>query len=106
MGAVELLKELETLGVSVSVDGDEMVLRPGARVPSEMMGPLRRAKDEIMAMLTLPTGACTCDPLPSRTEHGALAHAGCGPTYERCSKCGKVWQCKLCQGCRYCRTPG
>ena len=95
MGAVELLQELETLGVSVSVDGDEMVLRPGARVPSEMMGPLRQAKEKIMAMLTyIPDysiTACTC-PQPI------------GPTGpERCQACGLPLLCPNCPGCRGCK---
>ena len=95
MGAAELLKELETLGVSVSVDGDEVVLRPGARVPSEMMGPLRQAKDEIMAMLTqvpdFNATACTC-PQPI------------GPTGpDRCGTCRLPLLCPHCPGCRGCR---
>jgi hypothetical protein len=50
--------------------------------------------------------ACTCDPLPSQREIRARAQAGCGPGYRCCETCGKTWQCKVCLGCRYCRTPG
>ena len=95
MGAVELLKELETLGVSVSADGDEMVLRPGARVPSEMLDPLRQAKAEIMILLThvpdYSITACVCDQPIGPT----------GP--DRCGKCDLALLCPDCPGCRGCR---
>jgi len=95
MGAAELLKELEILGVSASVDGDEMVLRPGARVPADMLGPLRQAKAEIMALLTYvpdySVTACTCDqPI-----------GGTGP--EQCEVCQQPLLCPNCLGCRGCK---
>ena len=95
MGAVELLKELETLGVSVSVDGDEMVLRPGGRVPTDMMGPLRRAKDEIMTLLTH---------VPDYSITACVCSTPVGPTGpDRCHVCelGLLCpECGLCRGCK------
>jgi len=95
MGAAELLKELEILGVEVTVDGDEMVLRPGARVPSEMLDPLRQAKAEIMALLThvpdYSSTACVCD----------QPVGGTGP--ERCGTCQLPLLCPNCPGCRGCK---
>ena len=95
MGAAELLKELETLGVEVTADGDEMVLRHGARVPAEMLEPLRQAKEEIMALLTKvpdysPT-ACTCEQTIGPT----------GP--DRCDTCQLPLLCPNCAGCRGCK---
>ena len=95
MGAAELLKELETFGVVVTADGDEMVLRPGARVPSKMLDPLRQAKAEIMVLLThildYSITACACD-LPI------------GPTgSQRCGTCGLPLLCPNCPGCRGCK---
>ena len=95
MGAAELLKELEILGVEVTADGDEMVLRPGARVPSDMLGSLRQAKAEIMALLIYvpdySVTACVCNqPI-----------GGTGP--ERCGICGLALLCPDCPGCRGCR---
>lgn len=95
MGAVELLKELEILGVEVTVDGDEVVLRPGARVPAEMLDPLRQAKADIMALLTYVPDysitACSCD----------QPVGGTGP--ERCEVCRQPLLCPNCSGCRGCR---
>ena len=110
MGAVELLEELQSYGVSVSLDQDELVLRPGSQVPADLLSEVREYKAQILEFLsirpTYPATPCNCDPLPSQAEFGPMAQAGCGPTYERCDACGYTWRCKLCSGCRYCRDPG
>ena len=110
MGAVELLEELQSCGISVSLDQDELVLRPGSQVPPDLLAEIREHKAQILEFLSIrsmhPATPCCCDPLPSQAEFGAMAQAGCGPKYERCNVCGYMWQCKVCGGCRRCRTPG
>ncbi|MCH7705990.1 MAG: ABC transporter substrate-binding protein [Chloroflexi bacterium] len=85
----------ENLGVEVTVDGDEVVLRPGSRVPSDMIPPLRQAKAEILALLThvpdYSITACTC----------AQPVGGTGP--ERCGACQLPLLCPNCPGCRGCK---
>ena len=53
----------------------------------------------------LADNSCICNPLPSR-DVGPLSSAGVGPDIERCGTCGKTWRCRICDGCRYCRSPG
>ena len=102
MGAVELLKELEILGVSVSVDGDEVVLRPGSRVPSDMIPPLRQAKAEILGLLV-----DDADGVVDAVDYGATAcicDQPIGPTGpERCGTCQLPLLCPNCPGCRGCK---
>ena len=95
MGAVELLKELQTLGVEVTADGEEIVLRPGARVPAKMLGPLRQAKNEIMALLTQ-------DPDYSITA--CICVRAIGPTGTTpCTVCDLPLLCPDCARCRGCK---
>ena len=44
MGAVELLEELQSCGVSVSLDQDELVLCPGSQVPPDLIPILKQSK--------------------------------------------------------------
>ncbi len=108
MTAEELLYEARKQGAVFTVPEPGRVhVEAPERLPDDLLGQLRRCKAEIVELLiTNPGTACACDPLPSQAEYGSLAHAGCGPAYSRCLRCEKVWQCKLCQGCRYCRTTG
>ena len=114
MTAGDVLDELAALGITATASGQKLLLTPGSKVPQELLAEVKTHKNELLDLVTQPSDpsavvsstACTCDPLPSVTLGGHLAHAGCGPDYERCSNCGKIWQCKLCLGCRYCRTPG
>ena len=53
--AVELLKELESRGVSIFVDRDELVLRPGNKVPSGLLPDLLVHKAAFIALLTEPS---------------------------------------------------
>jgi len=103
MGAVELLQELETLGISVSVDGVELVLRPGARVPSEMMGPLREAKTEIMALLVEVVDDVLVDDVDYSLT-ACICSKPVGPTNsDRCQVCELPLLCPSCPGCRGCK---
>ena len=42
--AAELLEQLQSFGVSVSVDQDELVLRPGNKVPADLLPEVRQHK--------------------------------------------------------------
>ena len=42
--AIELLEQLRSCGVSVSVDQDELVLRPGNKVPADLLPEVRQHK--------------------------------------------------------------
>ena len=50
--AVEILEQLLSCGVSVSVDRHELVLRPGNKVPSDLIPEVRQCKPELMALLS------------------------------------------------------
>lgn len=49
--AVELLEQLQSCGVYVTVDRDELVLRPGNKVPADLLPEVRQHKAEIMEQL-------------------------------------------------------
>ena len=51
MGAVELLEELQSCGVAVFLDQDELVLRPGSQVPPDLIPILKQSKPEIVEHL-------------------------------------------------------
>ena len=53
MEAVTLLNELEKLGVSVTVEGDRLILEPGSQVPSDLVPELKSHKQELMSILKL-----------------------------------------------------
>jgi hypothetical protein len=52
MGARDLLAQLAGLGVTVTADGDRLVIRPASKLPDSLRGLLREAKDEVLRALT------------------------------------------------------
>ena len=50
--AIELLEQLRSGGVSVSLDHDELVLRPGNKVPSGLLPDVLVHKAALIALLT------------------------------------------------------
>ena len=50
--AIELLEQLRSGGVSVSLDHDELVLRPGSKVPDDVLAEVRHHKADLVALLT------------------------------------------------------
>ena len=52
MDASALLTKLATLGVTVSVDGEDLRLEPGSRVPAELLPELRAKKPQLLAALS------------------------------------------------------
>ena len=111
MNAAELVERARDLGATFTVPepGRVHVSAPEP-LPDELMSALRELKLQVLELLTQGSdysiAVCSCNPLPSVKLDGHLAHAGCGPGYERCDACGYTWRCKLCGGCRRCRTPG
>ncbi len=108
MTAEELLYEARKQGAVFTVPEPGRVhVEAPERLPDELLEQLRRYKAEIVELLIArPATACTCQPLPSQQEYGSAAQAGVGLDYQQCFTCGYTWQCKLCSGCRRCRTPG
>ena len=70
MAAIELLEQLRDCGVSVTVDIDELVLRPGSRIPSALLLEVRQHKHELIEELTTTFGDGQLPPLdrPPKTE--------------------------------------
>ena len=52
--ATELLVELERLGVTATVRGDRISLRPASIVPAELLAAVREQKSALMAVLADP----------------------------------------------------
>lgn len=51
MDALSILDRLQEAGISVSVDGDDLVLNPGSKVPSDLLENIRLNKPQIMDAL-------------------------------------------------------
>ena len=49
--AIELLEQLRSCGVSVSLDHDELVLRPGSKVSRDLLAEVRHHKADLVALL-------------------------------------------------------
>ncbi len=54
MGARELLHDLAGAGLSVTAEGDRLVIRPASKLTDDMRSALRQAKSELLALLTAP----------------------------------------------------
>jgi hypothetical protein len=54
MGARDLLAELADLGVTVTVDGNRLVIRPASRLTDELRASLRAHKAELLTAATAP----------------------------------------------------
>ena len=67
--AIQLLEQLQSCGVSVSVDQDELVLRPGNKVPADLLPEVRQHKAGIIEQLRA-VGGGQLPPLdrPPKTE--------------------------------------
>ena len=70
MAATELLEQLRGYGISVTVDVDELVLRPGSRIPSDLLIEVREHKQELIQELAKTYGNGVLPPLdrPPATE--------------------------------------
>lgn len=68
MGARELLADLAVKGVSVTADGDRLVVRPASKLTGTMLVALREAKSDLLALLS---------PFRLTHEQGDRCHAPC-----------------------------
>ena len=50
--AAVLLEQLQCCGVSVSLDRDELVLRPGSKIPVGLLAEVRQHKSDLVALLS------------------------------------------------------
>ena len=51
MNATTILYRLDDLGISADLDGEDIVLRPGSKLPLELLTEIRANKPEILAKL-------------------------------------------------------
>ncbi len=51
MGARDLLSDLADAGLSVTVEGDRLVVRPASRLTDDLRSALREAKSELLMLL-------------------------------------------------------
>ena len=65
MGARKLLSDLAGAGLSVTADGERLVIRPASKLTDPMRAVLRDAKPELLALLRGVAGATEDRALPS-----------------------------------------
>ena len=70
MDAVGILQRLHSFGVSVTLEGDQLAVRPGSKVPPELVPQIREHKAEIVSHLGRRVGDGQPPPLgrPIKTE--------------------------------------
>ncbi len=51
-----ILRQLHSVGVSVTLDGDELVCRPGSKVPADLVPVLKQHKTGVVERLRFPDG--------------------------------------------------
>lgn len=54
--ASDLIPRLHNLGVQVVLDGGDLLIRPGSRLPPELLRELRERKTELVTLLSDPEG--------------------------------------------------
>ena len=60
--AIHILERLEALGVSISIDGSELVMRPGSKVPVEIGDDVRQHKTEVLDYIRREAPASESEP--------------------------------------------
>ena len=73
MGARDLLDNLADAGLSVTVDGDRLVIRPASKLTDHLRGALREAKPELLALLSAPLPKRTCLACTHHLRRGTCA---------------------------------
>jgi hypothetical protein len=92
----KLLADLKASGVSITVDGPDLVLEGEHEPPPELLAELKEHKPELLALLSHQPAAanpCECQPpnLPRADYSG-----------NPCPACGKASRCPACGQCRGC----
>src|SRR5215471_17850428 len=109
MTAMEVLSELHRRGVSITADGDALVLKPRRAIDGELLAKVREHKPELIRALASRPVTCapTCyqiergcwihrpwhgctTPMPLTIEPIIPAHADCGCDRLVCRRC---WLC-------------
>ena len=67
MNATAIFEQLANLGVTVTAEGDKIILEPGSRVPSALLTTIREHKPELLARLT---ERCQTEPQAKRDSVG------------------------------------
>ena len=86
-------EQLQSRGVSVSLDRDELVLRSASEVPSDLLAQVKEHKVEMHDQLS----AQICECLDVERFYDDYSE-GTGP----CKLCGQRCFCPTCKGCRWC----
>ena len=76
MKVTQLVEQLQVCGVSIELDRDELVLRPGSKVPAELLAEVRQCKGEIIAFLGQ-------EPMECETTEKGLVGDGQPPPSDR-----------------------
>ena len=102
MDATAMLERLEGLGVTLTLDGDEVVARPGNKVPRDLIPRMKACKPGLVELLTplkeqLPRGTSSDAGVCSWGQWEGLCHTGL-----ICPNCHTPSRCPLCGGCRRC----
>jgi hypothetical protein len=89
MQAHQIFKALTDLGVTIRVDGTDLVVVPKSKVPDNLVSELRGHKAKLLALLT---GVCFCkSPMPRADVEN-----------HPCQRCDLAGRCTVCGGCRWC----
>jgi hypothetical protein len=93
MTATELLSKLRADGVTIKVDGPDLVFNGKKSVlTSDVMVSVGELKPKIIQLISNPVGVCQCiPPMP-------MAVIASKP----CIYCGIACWCTACGGCRWC----
>lgn len=123
-----ILSELQRRGISVTADGDALVLKPRRAVDSELLARVRQHKPEIIRALSARPATCStscyevergkwihrpwtgcCTPMPPQTERREVEavcwHCG-GERRCACSTCALEERGRPAGPCAACRGTG
>jgi TubC N-terminal docking domain len=85
VSATEILGELQRRGVSVTADGDALVLKPRRAIDGELLARVREHKPEIIRALS--AHPATCSPTCYEVEPGTWLHR----PWEGCATASVKW---------------
>ena len=89
MTAVEILSQLQAIGVGIRLQGDTLVCRPLRRVPTELVAEIRAHKPELVAILAPTVSDQAAPPVCPRCREGD--HVALDGGWRRCWLCGWRW---------------
>lgn len=69
MGARDLLAELMAAGITLTVEGDKLIARPGSRLTDAIRNDLRQHKPALVALLAEPARPYRLSPAEADTAH-------------------------------------